>query len=164
MAWHRLPNSDEIDPDFKRRCRFLVDESLGREMAIYLRTRGYNTKFAADVGLSGRADEEVLAYAWRDHRMLLTHDRDFLDDTRFPEHRNPGIVILPGGAGDNQAMTVGVFTALRVFGFGPSIWAKTKASVSSTGEVTIRCRDFNTGKIESRRYRLTRSGVEQWRK
>jgi hypothetical protein len=29
--------------------------------------------------------------------MIWTHDRDFLDDARFPEHRNPGVVLLPEG-------------------------------------------------------------------
>jgi predicted nuclease of predicted toxin-antitoxin system len=50
-----------------------------------------------DVGLSGRSGEEVLAFAWEEQRILLTHDFDFLDDSRFPFQRNPGLVVLPGG-------------------------------------------------------------------
>lgn len=48
-----------------------------------------------DCGLSGKPDENVMAFAWRERRMLVTHDQDFLDDRRFPPHRNPGVVTLP---------------------------------------------------------------------
>src|SRR5262245_42318734 len=33
-----------------------------------------------DVDLAGRDDTEVYAYAWRENRVQLTHDGDFLDD------------------------------------------------------------------------------------
>jgi predicted nuclease of predicted toxin-antitoxin system len=152
MPWRPLdnPNPDDIGPEFKRKTRFLVDESLGVEVARYLRGKGYNTLFVADVDLDGHSDEDIFAYAWREKRMLWTHDRDFLDDARFPEHRNRGVVVLPGGDGDNQAMGIGVGTALQVFGAAPSIWEKTKSAVSPTGEVTIRRRNFDTGKIETK--------------
>jgi predicted nuclease of predicted toxin-antitoxin system len=164
MAWRQLPrNPPEASDLFKKRTRLLIDESLGREVAIYLRSRGYSAVFTSDVGLSGRSDDEIFAYAWRHKRMLWTHDRDFLDDSRFPEHRNPGVVVLPGGAGDSNAMAVGLNVALALFGSGPGIWNKTKSIVSPTGETTIRSRDTDTGKITARRYRLPAHGnAEQW--
>jgi predicted nuclease of predicted toxin-antitoxin system len=163
MVWRPIPTPTEINDLFKKRTRLLIDESLGREVATYLRSRGYSAIFAGDVGLSGRGDKEIFAFAWRHKRMLWTHDRDFLDDSRFPEHRNPGVVVLPGGAGDNDAMAVGLNVALTVFGAGAEIWSKTKSVVSPTGEMTIRSRDADTGKITARRYRLTpRRNAEQW--
>lgn len=163
MVWRPIPNATDISDLFKKRTPLLIDESLGGEVATYLRSRGCSAIFANDVGLSGRSDEEIFAYAWRHKRMLWTHDRDFLDDSRFPEHRNPGLVVLPGGAGDSNAMAVGLNIALTVFGSGPGIWSKTKSIVSPTGEITIRSRDADTGKITARRYRLTaRRNAEQW--
>ena len=163
MVWRQLPPNPEASDLFKKRTRLLIDESLGREVAIYLRSRGYSAVFTSDVGLSGRSDEEIFAYAWRHKRMLWTHDRDFLDNRWFPEHRNPGVVVLPGGSGDSDAMAVGLNVALTVFGSGPGIWSKTKSIVSPTGEITIRSRDANTGKITATRYRLTaRDNAEQW--
>ena len=38
----------------------LVDESLGAEVATYLREKGFNVVFVGDVGLIGRSDEEWL--------------------------------------------------------------------------------------------------------
>jgi len=165
MPWRPLDNPEkgEIDPDFKKLTRFLVDENLGVGVATYLIEKGYNAEFAGDVGLSGHSDEDVFAYAWREQRMLWTHDRDFLDDVRFPEHRNPGLVVLPGGDGDQQAMGVGLGTALAVFGAAPSLWKKTKVVISQSGEMTIKRRHFDTGKIETTRYRMTEKGyAEIW--
>jgi predicted nuclease of predicted toxin-antitoxin system len=106
MAWHKLANPIGIDAEFRKKNRILVDESLGVEVAVYLREKGYNALFVGEAGLAGRGDEDVFAFAWRERRMLWTHDRDFLDDARFPEHRNPGIVVLPGAGGDDQAMSM----------------------------------------------------------
>jgi predicted nuclease of predicted toxin-antitoxin system len=161
MPWRPLPNPTETDDDLRKKTRIFVDENLGEEVANYLRGRGYNVVFANDVGLSGRSDEDVFAYAWRDQRMIWTHDRDFLDDARFPEHRNPGVVVLPGGGGDNDAMGAGLGAALAVFGHWPATLSKTKAIVSATGEITIR-RRYN-GKMGVSRYRMTRRGyAEEW--
>jgi len=46
--------------------------------------------------------------------MIWTHDADFLDDRLVPEHRNPGVVVLPGGDGDQRAMIVGLAVAILV--------------------------------------------------
>lgn len=161
MPWRPL-DSVKIGPEFKRKTRFLVDESLGSGAARFLRERGYNVEFVSDVGLAGRDDTDVYAYAWREKRMLLTHDRDFMDDAKFPEHRNPGVVVLPGGDGNVDAMVTGISTALAVFGSGAAIWEKTKSTVSSAGEMTIRGRNLETGKVETDRFRLTREGADIW--
>lgn len=162
MTWHSLKNPKQIDPEFKKKTRFLIDESLGGEIAQYLREIGFNAVFVNDVGLAGHSDEDIFAYAWRERRMLWTHDRDFLNDSRFPEHRNPGIVILPGGDGNNRAMGIGIGTALAVFGSAPGIWEKSKSVISPRGEMTIRRRHFDTGRIETRRYRLTGRGYAEF--
>ena len=166
MTWRRLdtPHVDEeMRAAFRMRTRILVDEALGKEVASWLRARRFNTIFGPDVGLGGKSDEDVFAYAWREQRMLWTHDRDFLDDRRFPEHRNPGIVILPGADGDQTAMGTGLAVAVRVFGYGPKTWTKTKTVVSATGEVSMRHRQSDAGSLTTSRYRLIRGGgVEVW--
>jgi predicted nuclease of predicted toxin-antitoxin system len=82
MPWRPLDNPDADEIGRKRKTRFLVDESLGVEVARYLRGKGYNALFVRDVDLVGHSDEDIFAYAWREKRMLWTHDRDFLDDVR----------------------------------------------------------------------------------
>jgi predicted nuclease of predicted toxin-antitoxin system len=163
MKWSRLPDVDsrQLPNDFKRKTRFLIDEGLGEEVAKYLRQRGYNAVFAGDVGLLGHCDEDVFAYAWRTHRVLLTHDHDFLDDTKFPEHRNPGVIVMAGGDGNQQAMGTAIAIAINVFGTAPGVWEKSKITISADGYMTIRNRDLGTGKLETTRYRRSRRRYER---
>jgi predicted nuclease of predicted toxin-antitoxin system len=81
---------------------------MGEQVAQILRSEGFNVKYAGDVGLTGRSDEDVFAEAWRDNHVIVTHDPDFLDDGRFPHHRNPGVVLIrPGSSGrDNRGLQV----------------------------------------------------------
>jgi hypothetical protein len=114
------------------------------------------------VGLRGKSDEDIFAYAWREKRMLWTHDNDFLDDRVFPEHRNPGVVVLPGGDGNQEAMNAGLRVAVATFSYWPSGWLKSKSSITPTGEMTMR-RRMPSGKTLTMRYRLRRGGsMEVW--
>lgn len=164
MAWLPLDNRDksEIGPEFARKTRFLVDENLGQEVANVLQDLGYNVCYAKDVGLSGRSDEDVIAFAWREGRVLLTHDRDFLDG-RFPHHRNPGVVVLAGGDGDQDAMIRSITIVVLLCGRAPEIWKRTKVLISAQGEITIRQREYKTGAVSSSRYRMTKGQfAEMW--
>jgi predicted nuclease of predicted toxin-antitoxin system len=105
MPWTKLdlPTHEEmrrLDAEYRGRARFLVDESMGERVSEILRGEGFNVRYVGDVGLIGRSDEDVFAEAWRDNRVLVTHDPDFLDNRRFPPHRNPGVVLIrPGSSG-----------------------------------------------------------------
>jgi predicted nuclease of predicted toxin-antitoxin system len=107
MAWKLLPDDARGDREFaahRRKAkftRFLVDESLGPECAKVLGQWGYKAEYVSEVGLNGRSDEEIIGWAWRHGRVVLTHDHDFLDNHLLPEHRNPGVIILPGARGDD---------------------------------------------------------------
>ena len=160
MPWKPLPTPGELPPEFKRRTRFLVDEALGQEVANYLEEKGYNAMFVDKAGLTGHSDEDVFAYAWRERRVLLTHDHDFLDDTRFPEHRNPGVIVLPGGGGDRYALGFAIGVVMTVFGMAPSIWEKSKITVNGD-YITIRNRDED-GKTRTTRYREIRRRYEMF--
>lgn len=66
-------------------------------MADGLRALGYKAKSFGDFGMGGRSDEDHAALCWREGMILVTKDHDFLDPSRFPEHRNPGIVVVEFG-------------------------------------------------------------------
>jgi len=92
-----------FDLQYRGKARFLVDENTGIEVATMLQRYGYNAQFVADLGLLGRSDEDVFAAAWKDRRVVITHDADFLDNNRFPPHRNPGVVLVrPGSQGHDD--------------------------------------------------------------
>lgn len=113
MPWKELgePTDEderELNSQYRGKARFLVDESAGIGVARILQGDGYNAKFVADLGLCGRSDEDVFATAWKENRVLVTHDTDFLDNHRFPPHRNAGVLLVrPGSEGHDNVGLVG---------------------------------------------------------
>jgi predicted nuclease of predicted toxin-antitoxin system len=168
MAWQRVPETpqheiDEFVDHFRSKARFLVDESLGIEVARVLRHLKWNVEFVGEVGLAGHSDEDVFARAWDEDRILLTHDADFLDDRRFPPHRNPGIVVLPGASGNEEALLRALSGLLAFVGpFRDGYW-RTKVLASADGTWTFIRRNHQTGKMERTRLRSRPNGpIEIW--
>lgn len=58
--------------------RFHLDEHLGNNLARALRRAGIDITTTVEAGLLTRPDEEQLAFALREQRILVTHDQDFL--------------------------------------------------------------------------------------
>lgn len=74
--------------------RFLVDENLPARLTEYLRGEGYEAEHAYDVGLRGRPDADVFAYARTAGATLVTQDHDLeRDSNQFPLP-HPGIVLI----------------------------------------------------------------------
>lgn len=160
MGWRPVENPSKEEASWLRRLfgkktRFLVDEDLDPAISRILRELGWNTKSVSEVGLRGRSDEAVFAYAWRHKRVLITCDRGYLDDRRFPEHRNPGVVVLPE-ATLNSHVFVGIMRdVLQLVGPFATLWRGSKLVFSKGGEVTITDRNRDTGMLEKTRYRFT---------
>jgi uncharacterized protein with PIN domain len=58
--------------------RFHLDEHVDRAVARGLRLRAIDVTTAADAGLLSAADEEHVAFALREQRVIYTNDADFL--------------------------------------------------------------------------------------
>ena len=140
MPWkelHELTAGEmrEFDLQHRGKARFLVDESAGIGVAKMLQNDGYNAKFASDLGLLGRSDEDVFAAAWKERRVIITHDADFLDDRRFPPHRNPGIVLVRAGADGHDGNGLGRCLGKAIlFGGKNAAWFEGKKLDFSSGE------------------------------
>lgn len=165
MAWQSLPEPREDDlARFRRarRSRFLIDESLGSGCIEFFQRHRLNAVDVWQVGLVGRDDHAVFALAWKQRRILLTHDEDFWDDRRFPEHRNPGVVILPGANGNGEDMIRGLFFMMKLMNKNPDQWRKQKVRITRDAEIYIRFRNFETGAIATKRFRFTGRGVMEF--
>src|SRR5262249_41029059 len=88
MPWQQQARLTKAEVPAARRDRkkagFLVDESVDVEVALRLRREGFTADHVSEVGLDGHSDEDVFAYGWREDRIILTHDTDFLNNRRFP--------------------------------------------------------------------------------
>lgn len=57
--------------------RFLIDECLPPQMAGLLRAAGHDCAHVYDLGLGGQSDEQIMALADRENRILVSADTDF---------------------------------------------------------------------------------------
>jgi hypothetical protein len=101
--------------------RFQADADLNQVIvsAVVRRVPAIDFKSATSAGLAGLKDQEVLAVAARDGRILVTHDQ-----STMPKHfreflrsqRSPGLIVVPqhlaiGTAADDLIL---IWTATRV--------------------------------------------------
>ncbi len=132
----------DFKKNFKGKARFLVDESVGIATAGLIRDRGWNVRYVDDVGLLGRSEKEILTFAWREQRILLTHNLEFLDDSRFPFRHNPGLVVLPGATGSALGLADAINGVLALIGPYFKAYRGYKIRITEDGIWTIR--SFNT--------------------
>ncbi len=126
----------DLEGRYGGKARFLVDESAGPALADEIRRRGWNATYIGELGLKGHPDETIFSCAWQEDRVLLTHDQDFLDDRRFPPHRNPGLVILPGASGMTQGLANALDTILAFVGRHRKFYLGAKITITEDGTWT----------------------------
>jgi len=144
----------EAEKRFRKKARFLTDQDVHSETAPFLRTHRWNVKTAQEVGLTGHDDSDLMAFAQREDRLLLTHDRDYLSDRKFPPARKGGVVILPGGAGDIRALVQALLDMLAIVAPYWNAYRGSKIVFNSDRTLSIRSRDSSSGAITTTRYRL----------
>lgn len=106
--------------------KFLIDENLSPRLAQYLRlSLGFDAVHVNEIGMSGASDEDLLARAIAEHRVIMTSNgRDFRKLGRnCPEH--PGLAILLGALGRSKQIELGellahTITAKAIRGASPA--------------------------------------------
>ncbi len=73
---------------------FLVDEDLPRSTVAALRQAGYAADDVRDVGLRGRPDRDIYAYARSHGLVIVSADKDFSNGLHYPLGDHAGIVVL----------------------------------------------------------------------
>jgi len=113
---------------FRKRTRFLVDENVPEDLIIVLKEKGYDIKSIANFGLKGRDDKEVFDLARKENRILITQDRDFLNDRLFPIQNSPGIAVLPAYSENIDAFVAAFGHLLTIHGKSHALWREEKLS------------------------------------
>jgi hypothetical protein len=159
MPWKRsdLPSDAEERASQRERARFLVDEGLDESVADVLGELGWKAVWVDALAPRRPANAKLLAYALKHDLVLLTQDRVFLDDAKFPGQESCGVIVLPGGHADGTALRRGIAIADWLFGPYRDAWRRFKCEISGDGEMTISTRHADTGKITTDRYRFTAS-------
>ena len=76
--------------------RFLVDEALQDEVAHRLAEAGHDTSHIRLLGLAGHTDDDVMALAVAEDRVLVTTDTDFGTILALTGAEAPNVLLLRG--------------------------------------------------------------------
>lgn len=86
--------------------RFLLDQNADARLIPYLSVLGHDVTRIARGHPPGLPDPEVLAIAFRERRILITHDRHF-GGLVFVEHQpHAGVILLRLGSPPPLALTI----------------------------------------------------------
>ena len=73
--------------------RFLVDESSGKKLFHFLLDKHHDVKFVSDF-MPGALDSDVLRFADKEERVLITNDKDFGELVFRLKMHSSGVILL----------------------------------------------------------------------
>lgn len=171
MAWQDVKSSAKGPTDFEVRQvvdyvrrnakpRFYADENFPTAATALLRRRKADVLTVAEARRRGHPDENHAAEALRLGRALITCDRDYLDERKFPLIHCPAIVICHFGKGSVREIhntfycLWGIFTAPQFF----DKWVKIDASYDCWTEHTR----YLDGSTSHTRFRIFSLRLQEW--
>jgi len=165
LATENPATKKEIDQilEYRRRkakAKYYSDENFPAGAVQIVRSSGLHVLTAQEASLRGHPDENHVAFALKNHRILLTCDRDYLDEQRFPLIHCPVIVVCNFGSGSPDEMRQ-VLRCLRTMSTLPQVydkWTKVDAKRDSWTEFSR----FLEGVTSKARYRLYRGYIQEW--
>jgi predicted nuclease of predicted toxin-antitoxin system len=144
----------------KAKPRFYADENFPPLATQMLRGLGANVLTVQESRKCGHPDENLVSEARRLGRVLISCDRDYLNEDRFPIIQCPVVVVCDFGSGSARE-TWRTFRCLwEIFGVPQFFdkWAKFDARPDSWIE-SVR---FQNGTATRARCRFNRGRLEQW--
>lgn len=134
--WFEI-SEDLWHPPQPKKLKLCADASVPQPFVEELREADIPIRTASEDNLASRSDNDILAWAQRSKRVLITLDRDFWNDRKFPLRSVPGVIFVDVAPDDIDA-------ALQAFGllygtFASSYpldwWRRMKARATPEGYV-----------------------------
>ena len=72
--------------------KFLTDENIASHVVLKLRQANYDVKDVKEEALRGLSDKKLLELSYKEERVLLSHDKDFIHLPARVKHN--GIIII----------------------------------------------------------------------
>jgi len=144
----------------KAKPRFYADENFPEQAINLLRSMGAKVQTNYQAGLSGHPGQDQLAHALRNSLVLLTCDRDFLDERRHPLIQCPAIFVFDFGSGTVEEIKQAFSCLAEVF-HAPQFydkWCKVDAKRECWTEF-LRHLDGTTSRT---RRRLWEGRLQEW--
>ena|SRR5258707_1362649 len=140
--------------------RFYTDENFPNQAVQVLRQMRAKVLTVQETRKTRHPDENHTAYALRNGLILLTCDRDFLDNRRFPLIHLPAVFVFDFAAGSVREIRQANRCLAPVF-MAPQFydkWCKVEAHRDSW---TASFR-YQNGSTSKNRFRLWRGRIQEW--
>ena len=79
---------------FNMALKFLTDENISTSLVTALRNKKYDVKDIKEENLFGISDAEVLKSAYKENRVVVTHDKDFANLLSYSPIKHKGVILL----------------------------------------------------------------------
>ena len=73
--------------------KFLTDENIAISTYKSIKQLGFDVKNIKEIGLEGKSDYELLKFAYKENRIIITHDKDF-GNLFYTKLEHKGIILL----------------------------------------------------------------------
>lgn len=130
-GWFRITEELWTEPgEIPQKLRVVADANFPAGLVELMEGRNIDVKTAQSLGLERFADEDLLQRVKADGRVLITLDRDFWSDEKFPLHQSGGVIFVDGkdeGIGHTLGFEL-LLAYLASYGGG---WSRLKFRASS---------------------------------
>ncbi len=167
MAWTKLDLSVATKADMEPltgEVSFYADHNVDASIVYVLEHHRYDVESAADVQGQRQPDEFHFRRAFKSKRVLLTQDKDYLDNSRFPLSQTCGVVVFNVDTADTGQIARALQIVDTIFGgMAPALRQK-KFVVNSDYTITMIERVQGSRGWEKRgaRYRFDTNGQDVW--
>lgn len=73
--------------------KFLTDENVAISVFRTIKKLGFDVKSVMEIGLESKSDAQILEFALKDNRIIITHDKDFAN-LFYTNKKHKGIILL----------------------------------------------------------------------
>ncbi|UFS62546.1 DUF5615 family PIN-like protein [Sulfurimonas sp. HSL-3221] len=166
MGWEKIryPSDKEIKEfektfeqengfKFIRKPRYFVDENLGQGVTDLIRYLGGNVTDPWEQGMLGYKDDRVWRFAREERRIILSHDDDFMDESKYPIRECYGYILLPHKEGGESPLTQKIVQMYNIISSGAGFLYRKKLIIRENGHWELHSIS-ETGKIIKTLYDL----------
>jgi len=138
------------------KTRFLMDANMEPWALHVMRYKRWDVKACDFAHLRRSDDPAVFSAAWRLGRLLITHDRDFLDDRLFPFAGCSGLLVLPVYGSVSMQFANLLAGACELVSKGGRLWLHTKIEARRDFTVKVQTWEKSLGYLTEWQYPIAR--------
>lgn len=167
MTWYLIEYPRPEKAELKRVLReasFYADHNLDAAIVEVLRHLKYDVETAQEIGFEHQPDEFHYSRAFNTNRVLLTRDKDYLNNERFPLSQTRGVIVFNIDTANTKEIARALEVIDVVLAKIAPVLNEAKVILNSDYTVTfIKRKSSDGGFIEDRtRYKFDENGRDVW--